>query len=239
MIDVKALTKGLVGLADIFSRLAKSIESSIRSGLRSADLVRQARERRRLRNLMKITAHLFGHQLAFTSALDEFVKVGIDERGTWETAKFEILEIRRLLDQLEEYVLPYSDALMIRYRRQYLELLAGIGQRRRLLDTVYQLEYEDAVRNRARLSAIGSAYVKLQDALRDMMHELASMDEDGKTLFDAAGTISGPLELLDESKGATARPGSRRRDKGLASPNKRLQPSAARKSRTSGGRGRG
>ena len=47
LIDLKALTRGLVGLADIFSRLARSIEHSIKSGLRSADVVRQARERRR------------------------------------------------------------------------------------------------------------------------------------------------------------------------------------------------
>lgn len=172
LIDLKALTRGLVGLADIFSRLARTIEHSIKSGLRSADVVRQARERRRLRNLMKITAHLYVHQLAFTSALEHFVEIAIDERGTWEEAKFEILEIRRLLDQLEKYVLPYSDALTVRYRRQYLDLLAGIGERRKLLDAVYHLEYEDAIGQRKKSLAIGKAYDRLRDALRDMMHEL-------------------------------------------------------------------
>jgi hypothetical protein len=228
LIDLKALTKGLVGLADIFSRLTKSIEDSIKSGLRSADVVRQTRERRRLRNLMKITAHLFVHQSAFTSALDQFLNVAVDERGTWETAKFEILEIRRLLDQLDKYVLPYSDALMVRYRRQYLELLTGLGQRRQLLEAVYQLEYEEALRNRAKLAGIGKAYVGLQNSLRDMMHALSSGDADGRTIFDAVGTASGPLEPMKKSGRSAQKTAIRRSGRATSSPKQPLQPSASR-----------
>jgi hypothetical protein len=212
-IDLKALAKAIVGLADIFSQLAKSIEASIKSGLRSADAIRRARERRRLRNMMKITAHLFRHQLAFTSALEYFVSVARDERGTWEQAKFEILEIRRLLELLEKFVLPYNDALMVRYRRQYLELLTGIDERRELLKSVYDLEYEDAVKNRAKLSRIGKAYVKLRDALREMMQELASLDENGNSLFDEAGNASGPLESLDEPRRSASKQTAAKRKK--------------------------
>jgi hypothetical protein len=227
LIDLKALAKGLVGLADIFSRLAKSIEDSIKSGLRSADVVRRTRERRRLRNMMKITAHLYVTQGSFTSTLQEFVDVASDERGTWETAKFEILEIRRLLDQLDRYVLPYSDALMIRHRRQYLELLEGIGQRRKLLNAVYQLEYEDAIKNRKTLSDIGKAYVKLQEGLRELMYELATADENGNTLLDAVGLSNGPLELLDKPPRTRGKAVQREGPSTSGTKRKRSQASAA------------
>lgn len=234
LIDIKGLSKGIVGLVDVFSRLAKSIEETIKSGLRSSDAIRRARERRRLRNLLKITAHLYREQRAFTSGLVYFSESAADERGTWEAVKFEILAIRRLLDQLEKYVLPYSDALMVKHRKRYLELLTSLDERRGLLAVVYGLEYEDAIKNRASIAAIGKSYIGLQNALQEMVLEFSALDDKGDSLIDTVGGAdsSEALEPLDEPQrqAANTRGAHRRRIAGTAepsepvSPNKRMQP---------------
>jgi len=200
LIDLKDLSKGIVGLVDVFGRLAKSIEEAIKSGLRSGDAIRRAREQRRLRNLLKITAHLYRRQRAFTSGLLYFSESATDERGTWEEAKFEILAIRRLLDQLEKYVLPYSDTLMVKHRKRYLELLASVDDRRSLLAIVYDLEYEAAVKNRSRIAAMGKAYLGLQNALQEVVLEFSNLDDEGNSLIDKIGGVDSAeaLEPLDE-----------------------------------------
>lgn len=190
LVDLAGLSKAIVGLVDVFSRVAKSIEEAIKSGLRSGDAIRRAREERRVRNLFKITAHLYREQTTFTSSLVYFSESAFDERGTWEEVKFEILAIRRLLDQLEKYVLPYSDLLMVKHRKRYLEMLTSIDERRGILDAVYRLEYEDAVRNRSKITAMGKAYVKLRESLQQLVLGLTSVVDDVN--------VSESLEPLDE-----------------------------------------
>ena len=199
LLNLKELSQGIVGLVDVIARLAKNIEEAIRSGLRSGDTIRQAREQRRLRNLFKITAHLYRQQLAFSSSLLYFSENALDERGTWEEVKFEILAISRLLDQLEKYVLPYNDDLMVKHRKRYLELLTSIHERRGLLKSIYELEYEEAVRNRPKIAAMGQAYVKLRTSLQEIVMGLASMDDQGESLVESVGGVdsSKPLEPLD------------------------------------------
>src|SRR5688500_16460248 len=104
LVDLGKLSQNIVGLVDIIGRLAESLEKAITSGIRSADIIRRTRERKRLRNFFLLTAHLYRSQQSFVSSLKYFEDV-----GSWEEAKFEIVEIRRFLDQIEKYVLPYND----------------------------------------------------------------------------------------------------------------------------------
>jgi hypothetical protein len=96
LIDLGKISKGITGVVDIFGRLAKSLEKAIQSGLRSSDIIRHARERKRLRNFMLLTAHLYVVQGRLVSQISAFCAAP-EDRGTWEQAKFEILAINRLL----------------------------------------------------------------------------------------------------------------------------------------------
>ena len=143
ILDLGKLSENIVGLVDIIGRLAESIEKAIKSGIRSADTIRKERERKRLRNFLIITAHLYKSQLRFVSSLRD-----VEDVGTWEHAKFEILEIRKLLEKIEKYVLPYNDLLVGDHRQQYLELLSSFEDRRKLLDFVYDLAKPSASNRR-------------------------------------------------------------------------------------------
>jgi hypothetical protein len=199
LFDLGKLVKGIVGLADLISRLAQSIEKAIKSGIRSVDVVRQARERTRLKNVLLLTAHLYQHQGRFVSSLAEFAEHGGEDRGTWEEAKFEILTISRLLGQIEKYVLPYSDELVVRHRKEYLELLTSLDKRRKLLDFVYNLEYEEALKNIRRLKVIGKAYEKLMGRLQEFVHEFGSLGVDDEKLWNEV-TSAKHLQPLSKPK---------------------------------------
>jgi hypothetical protein len=97
-----------------------------------------------------------------------------EDVGTWEDAKFEILGIR-FLDQMEKYVLPYNDVLVRGHRKQYLELLTSLKDRRKLLDFVYNLDYNEAENNRKKLEAISDAYEKLMHRLQQLALEFGSI----------------------------------------------------------------
>jgi hypothetical protein len=202
LIDLGKIAKSIGGVVDIFGRLAKSIEKAIKSGLRSADMVRQARERKRLRNFMLLTAHLYVVQGRLVTSISTFCEFPENARGDWEEAKFEILATKRMLSQIEEYVIPYSDALVSKHRKQYLQLLTDLDERHHLLEYVYQLDYETAVANLAKLKAIGTAYETLKNRLRDMTHDLSDIALDHGVL------PLGGKEKLEALDGNLAKPNS-------------------------------
>jgi hypothetical protein len=196
VIALAQISKAVVGLADLIGRIAKNIEQTIKSGVRSGDVVRRERERRRFRNFMMLTAHLYVEQVEFISALSEFCE-DPSVRGTWEQAKFELLTITRLLGQIEEFVLPANDALLTKYRKEYLEILTSLRARKKLLEFVYELEYEDAVANLKELKKLSAAYRKLAAELRDISLKLGelSLEDDSLQL--------GPAQRPETLKGST------------------------------------
>jgi hypothetical protein len=194
------LSENIVGLVDIIGRLAESIEKAIKSGIRSSDTLRQARERKRLRNFLIITAHLYKSQLRFVSSLRD-----VEDVGTWEHAKFEILEIRKLIEKIEKYVLPYNDLLVGSHRPQYLELLSSFEDRRRLLDFVYDLDYKEAIRNREKLEDISQAYEKLMNRLQELALEFGSVGSEDQELWDDV-TSAEELEALDKPESPKQKP---------------------------------
>jgi hypothetical protein len=125
------------------------------------------------------------------------------DRGTWEEAKFEILTTSRLLHKIEKYVLPYNDALVRGHRREYLEILTVLDERRKLLDFVYYMEYEDALLHIKELRQIAKAYVLLQSRLQDILVNLASRrkahEDDDDTPFELVRR-SDPLEPLEKPR---------------------------------------
>jgi len=216
LIDLGKISKSIIGVVDIFGRLAKSLEKAIQSGLRSTDIIRQARERKRLRNFMLLTAHLYVAQSRLVSSISAFCEAP-EDRGTWEDAKFEILTIKRMLSQIEEYVMPYSDALVSKHRKQYLQLLADLDERHRLLDFVYELDYETALANLTKLKVMGAAYEKLMNRLRDMTLELSDIAfEQGVLPFEGKEK----LEPLD-GKPPKAKPSTTKKTKKRSPPAKK------------------
>jgi hypothetical protein len=196
LLDLSKISEGIVGLADIIGRLAKNIEQAILSGIRSGDAIRRARERRRLRNFMLFTAHLYREQLRFVSSLSLFCADPREERMEWEAAKLEIVTVTELMSKIEKYILPYSDALVVRHRKQYLEVLAALDARRRLLDQVAKLEYGDALVNLKSLRKIGQAYERLMDELKSISLELGSIGAEDEEMWRLA-TSAKDFEPLD------------------------------------------
>jgi hypothetical protein len=203
LVDLGKLHKSLVGLTDIIGRLAKNIESAIRSGIRSGDEIRRARERKRLRNFMLFTAHLYREQLRFVSALNAFCSNPEEGRMSWESAKFEIVTIRELLVKLEKYILPYNDALVVRHRKQYLRVLAAFDDRRKLLAEVAKMEYGDAVANLPSLKKVGEAYERLMEELKDISLNLGKLGDEDEEMWEMA-ISSQDFESL-QGKGAAAK----------------------------------
>ncbi len=224
LVDLGKISKAISGFADLIGRLAKSIEQAIKSGLRSADAVRKAREQRRLDNFFLITAHLYPQQGQFVSTIKWFCDD--QDRGSWEEAKFEILTINRLLHKIEKYVLPYNDVLVGQHRQQYLEILTALHERRKLLDFVYHMEYEEALLHIKELKAIAKAYELLQQRLQRILLSLASRkkdsgDEDEDEPPFGSITVSDPLRPL---VGARERRSGRQERKRLSSqPKRRLK----------------
>jgi hypothetical protein len=200
ILDLSKLSENIVGLVDIIGRLAESVEKAIKSGIRSTDTIRQARERKRLRNFLIITAHLYKSQLRFVSSLRD-----VEDVGTWEHAKFEILEIRKLLEKIEKYVLPYNDFLVGDHRRQYLELLSSFDDRRKLLDFVYDLDYKEAVRNREKLEDISQAYETLMHRLQELALEFGSLGSEDEELWSDV-TSAEDLDPLEKQESPKPKP---------------------------------
>jgi hypothetical protein len=153
------------------------MEDKAESGLPWADAIQRAKERRRSRKLAKVTVQLEKEQLGLSGGLEYFVNVVADDRESWEQISIGAQEIRRLLDKLEKYVLPYRDSPTASQRQQCLKVLAGIKERRKLLAKILALEYEDAARKRPMLSGVGSTYAKLRNA--DLAFDINSPDDPG------------------------------------------------------------
>src|SRR5476649_2521510 len=101
------------------------MEDKAESGLPWADAIQRANERRRSRKLAKVTAQLEKEQLGLSGGLEYFVNVVADDRESWEQISIGAQEIRRLLDKLKKYVLPYRDSPTASQRQQCLKVLAG------------------------------------------------------------------------------------------------------------------
>ncbi|HLO14508.1 MAG TPA: hypothetical protein VK206_06755 [Anaerolineales bacterium] len=183
ILDIKQISDGIVGLADIIGRLGESIERAIRSGIRSTDIVRRTRERKRLQNFMLLTAYLYREQLNFVSMLKVFCEDDNDSPTAWESAKFEILTILRLLKKIEKYILPYNDALVVKKRKDYLELLTALDERRRFLNFVCRMEYEEALENLRELKKIARAYEKLMNRLKSMSLNFGDIANEDESLW--------------------------------------------------------
>ncbi len=226
LVDLGKLHKSIAGLTDIIGKLAKNIESAIRTGIRSADVIRQARERKRLRNFMLFTAHLYREQLRFVSSLSTFCKNPEEERMSWETAKFEIAAIQELLLKIEKYILPYNDALVIRHRKQYLRMLSAFDDRRKLLGEVAKMEYTDAVANLAPLKKIGEAYERLMKELKEISLNLGSLGADDEEMWDMA-TSGKDFEPLDGEKAKRRSPAKKAAKKKPTSRTTKISKAAA------------
>jgi hypothetical protein len=133
------------------------MEDKAESGLPWADAIQRAKERRRSRKLAKVTVQLEKEQLGLSGGLEYFVNVVADDRESWEQISIGAQEIRRLLDKLEKYVLPYRDSPTASQRQQCLKVLAG--------------------RKRPMLSGVGSTYAKLRNA--DLAFDINSPDDPG------------------------------------------------------------
>ena len=205
LLDLSKISKAIVGFADLIGRLAKNIEQAIKSGLRSGDAVRQAREQRRLDNFFLLTAHLYPQQGQLVSAIKWFGHT--EERGTWDEVKFEILTITRLLHQIEKYVLPYNDVLVRQHRQEYVEILTALAERRKLLDFVYNMEYEDALDHSKELQIIARAYETLQRRLQDILLNLAHKNDAEEDDDPPFGLLkpSDPLKPLDKPRNSGTR----------------------------------
>jgi|ERR1035437_287082 hypothetical protein len=204
LVDLGKLHKSIVGMTDIIGRLAKNIEAAIRSGLRSGDSIRRARERTRLRNFMLFTAHLYREQSRFVSSLELFYSNPQEERMSWENAKFEIVTISELLTKIEKYILPFNDALVLKHRKEYLAILTGLDNRRRLLDQVARMEYVDALANLGTLKKIGASYAKLMGELKDISLDLGSLGGEDEEMWEDA-TSAKDFEPLGSRKPKKAR----------------------------------
>ena len=82
LVDIGKISKGIVGFADLIGRLAKNIEEAMTSNFRSADKWRKARERKRMRNFMRLTAELYMTQNALVSRLSDFCETPDPNRWT-------------------------------------------------------------------------------------------------------------------------------------------------------------
>lgn len=161
----------ITGLTKIISGLAESIEQAILAGLRSKDTIRRARERKRIRNLATLSGELFTGQSFWTSRLREFGESMGEEHGelTWDAVKYEILSIQEMIKKVEKYVLPSNDLLLEDYKGRYLEILRLLGDRKRILDIVSAMSFEDACNNADQLQSLGREYEKLIQQLSDIV----------------------------------------------------------------------
>lgn len=207
-INLDGIAKAIHGLADIFGKVAESIERAILAGLRSGDSLRRARELKRLRNLMVLSANLYAVQRGLSSSLGDWLQAddGADREtmADWETVKFEIAKVVRLLDSIDKYLLPGGDLLAIKHRGHYLKFLDQIAARRRILEYIYEMDYLEAVRQKKKLAQIAAAYVQLTTALQSLAQEFGTHLVDEEALWTKANSAK-RLETLPHGRARNAK----------------------------------